>query len=326
MRQLVLHNTNVCNFKCEHCFRAFDRKNHFPLLSLLKVLPEAKKLGFDSIAFTGGEPCIHPEFKSHVDAVLDHGMDFSVVTNGWFLDRYQFTKKHPHRVNFMAHSLDGATAEIHDRQRLQKGSFDKVLKSVKWFLDNGVYAKFVMCLTQLNKHQINDMHELCIKYNIPEVVYCTVIKTSHKNPKTNDTNNNMALSDKEKLECIGTINNLRKKGYNIRVQIASSLQGIVGPFGSPIVNFCRALDVNTTNDLVINPKGEVSMCCDLVRDGAPVGSLNEYSFTELYYKVEEMQKKLKEKRRKMINSKEYKNFAGFNTCEFCNICLEDQII
>ncbi len=295
---VVLYITSLCNFRCKICLRENVPPKHLSLELLDKVLPMIKRLGHDFVSFTGGEPCLHPQFRQIVELVVKHGLKFSLVSNGSLLEEYKFLiEDFKSSIKHVTFSLDGTSAEVHDAIR-QEGSFEKVKESIRYFLSNGVPTNTLMCINKMNMHQIEDVIKLSAKLGV-DVMFTTALQTS--------SNKDIVLSDMEKARCFVIIKKLEKK-YNAHFIISNDLQA------RHTASFCNKLD--RMRGISINPHGEVIFCCDTIRDGAVVGSLENEEFTELYCKVFDTAAYLKKLRVKMLSEGELE--PGFNTCEFCN--------
>jgi hypothetical protein len=107
-----------------------------------------------------------------------------------------------------------------------------------------------------------------------------------------------------------------RKTSKIKIATTSSLYA---PTGAD--EFCKNINEHKP---AINSYGDYIFCCDTIGRGAVLGSLKKKSFSKLFKKGEEKALWLKEERRKRILSKDF--FTGFNSCHFCNLLLEKQII
>ena len=95
-KRVSLIITTRSNYQCPHCLRGLGQPNQDISLDLLsEVLPQARSLGIDHVALTGGEAALHPQFDQLVEMIVDVGFTWSVVTNGahpeWYqtsIDRY----------------------------------------------------------------------------------------------------------------------------------------------------------------------------------------------------------------------------------------------
>lgn len=134
-RRLTVELTNVCNLHCSYCLRDEDALYHSPAHFLpvdlfARVAAGARDaMGVEHITFTGGEPTLHRQFAEIVAAVAGLSLTCSFVTNGWHFERvWPLLAAHRDTVTHVSFSLDGTTAESHDRWR-GKGSFERVVRA-----------------------------------------------------------------------------------------------------------------------------------------------------------------------------------------------------
>ena len=73
--KLIFELTNLCNFSCVHCIRDEEGpKHHLPMALVAKVLAEVQAYQqVRVVAFTGGEPTLHPQFADIVELVTTSG-------------------------------------------------------------------------------------------------------------------------------------------------------------------------------------------------------------------------------------------------------------
>ena len=129
---LAFHLTDRCQLDCQHCLRdpGLTPKD-LPLALIRKVLGEARALyGTTHVALTGGEPTLHPEFAGVLDAIVEHGVSWHMVTNAKrFEHTLRLLKEVPARKKLLSavdFSLDGADEKTHDAIR-GAGSFREVM-------------------------------------------------------------------------------------------------------------------------------------------------------------------------------------------------------
>jgi sulfatase maturation enzyme AslB (radical SAM superfamily) len=135
-RRLSIELTNICNLHCSYCLRDEDALYHSPanFLSpefLERIITEARKaMGITRLAFTGGEPTLHPQFDRILEIAQSHGLQVGFITNGWHFDRiWPSVSSHRASIASVGFSLDGATRESHDGWR-GEGSFVRLVKAV----------------------------------------------------------------------------------------------------------------------------------------------------------------------------------------------------
>jgi MoaA/NifB/PqqE/SkfB family radical SAM enzyme len=133
---LSVELANRCNLHCSYCLRDEDalyrdRAEFFPAELLEKIVVDARAvLNFSLITFTGGEVTMHPRFAEIVRMIARQGLQLGFVTNGWLFDRvYPVLAENLSTVRVIAFSLDGTSAEAHDRWR-GEGSFIRVIRAI----------------------------------------------------------------------------------------------------------------------------------------------------------------------------------------------------
>jgi len=125
--------TNRCNCKCPGCVgmrqtkrETLDRK------ALNSLLFDAKRIGVESVVFTGGgEPTLYPEFCSVLDYSSGLGLEMAVVSNGVILiDKPDIVKSIVKYCTWIRISVDAG-----DRKMYQKthgiDRYDKVVQGFK---------------------------------------------------------------------------------------------------------------------------------------------------------------------------------------------------
>lgn len=133
-RRIGFHVTDRCQLDCAHCLRDPEQipKDLSPAL-IGAILDQATALlGVPEVAFTGGEPTLHPAFLDVVDAAVDRGCAWHFVTNGRKLAQVlaQLGRK-PERLARLTHvtlSLDGSEEQTHDALRAP-GSYREVMSA-----------------------------------------------------------------------------------------------------------------------------------------------------------------------------------------------------
>jgi AdoMet-dependent heme synthase len=128
----------LCNLECTHCFVSSSPGNDsHALMSREEIrshVADGLGLGVKEFYFTGGEPFLHPEMLEILADTLEHG-PCTVLTNGTLFTprRLAGLRELSDRSRYSLEirvSLDGATAEQHDRFR-GVGSFDRTLEGLR---------------------------------------------------------------------------------------------------------------------------------------------------------------------------------------------------
>lgn len=122
--------TENCNARCQYC--QYWKKNHNDLSTkeIFHVLRQLKKLGIDSVVFSGGESLLREDIVDIVRETTALGMQSVVVTNGVIGSKELYHDLMASGLQGIAFSLDGSKASIHETFR--KGCpFDIVTQSIR---------------------------------------------------------------------------------------------------------------------------------------------------------------------------------------------------
>lgn len=127
--------TLKCNHACEWCsFDGWRQANwvDMPEGRAVSLMGELAEVGVKSVTLTGGgEPLVHRGALDVMHAIVRHGMEFGVVTNGWMLKGpvAEFIAAH---ATFVRVSLDAGTSDTH--QRIHKApmpQFETILEQMR---------------------------------------------------------------------------------------------------------------------------------------------------------------------------------------------------
>jgi MoaA/NifB/PqqE/SkfB family radical SAM enzyme len=177
-----LHVTDRCQLDCEHCLRDPEQApKDLPLPLIRSVLAQARAVYKSvQVALTGGEPTLHPELAGILDAIVEHGFTWHLVTNARRFERLlQLCKERPARrealtaVNF---SLDGADEPMHDAIR-GAGSFREVMLGATLATAHGIPFHLQMVVNRRNVHQIEALGLLAANLGAKRVSFAMLQAT-----------------------------------------------------------------------------------------------------------------------------------------------------
>ena len=297
MKILSFIITNLCNMNCAFCLRGKDKAS-IDLKLMKRILEEAKTLGYDTIALTGGEAFMHPKFKELIDLIVKEGFDFTIVSNAKNYEKYIPALK-TGKLKIITFSLDGKP-QTHDSWR-GKGSYDKVIEAIKYF-SGKTFVIAAMCINKYNMNEISDVLFAAEKAGAKQLNYSSVIPTGENDP--------FVLSDREREECLKLVNSLKSR-TKLKIVTLSALRTL------DKVEFCRALDLSS---MTVNPHGKLTFCCDTTGNGAILGDLKKQKLSKLIVKGMKLSNFLKQKKHEQLTKG--KTFPGCDTCWFCNKFLE----
>ena len=141
--ELDLSLTGRCNLRCQHCFYADDMKTRddLPTEPWLEFFDELGRLAVRRVCLTGGEVMARRDLWTLVDRLVENRMRFTMLTNGTLLDEAaveRLGRAHRRtRLENIQVSVDGPTAEVHDRFR-SPGSFSGAVRALRLLKEAGL--------------------------------------------------------------------------------------------------------------------------------------------------------------------------------------------
>ncbi|NBM21018.1 radical SAM protein [Streptomyces sp. GC420] len=138
--EVVWDITYACPLRCSHCYSESGRRPARRLgpRDMLRAADAILGLRPRGICLAGGEPLLVRELSEVAGRFSAAGVPVSLFTSGWNL-RPETTEALSRDFSGVSVSLDGATAEVHDRIRGRRGSFDRALRALR-LLDEAARA------------------------------------------------------------------------------------------------------------------------------------------------------------------------------------------
>lgn len=128
--------TTGCNLNCYFCHRS-DKETHiYDVSALPKTIELLKKNGIKNVIISGGEPLLHPKLLQIIQEIKENDIDVDLCTNGTLINQYIIEQLSKY-LSEISISIDGYTADRHEKMRGAIGSFDKTVKGIKQLVENG---------------------------------------------------------------------------------------------------------------------------------------------------------------------------------------------
>lgn len=150
--------TDMCNERCIHCYIPHSEKNNILERNfVLDMLSQCKSMGVLTVAFSGGEPMLHPNFSEFVKTAKDYDMHATVFSNLTMLDDEKLSAlkyKHQSNVNVSLYSMNPNT---HDNITCLPGSFDKTINNIIRLIENDITVTINCPVMQPNKNEFENV-------------------------------------------------------------------------------------------------------------------------------------------------------------------------
>ncbi|HPD45780.1 MAG TPA: radical SAM protein [Anaerohalosphaeraceae bacterium] len=168
LRLLFWESTIRCNLSCAHCRRIDGdeaARSDLTTAQARTMIDQLAQLGREQpfmpiLVFSGGEPLCRQDIFELIDYARNSNIRAALATNGTLVNETIARRIRQSDVARVSVSLDGATADVHDRLRRLDGSFEQALAGIRCLKDQGVPFQINITLTKHNAHQIEDVCRL----------------------------------------------------------------------------------------------------------------------------------------------------------------------
>ena len=166
----IIYVDGRCNMHCGFCFHAAVDARKTPIISPEQwgnVFKKANSLLH--LTVTGGEPFLRKDFVQIIDSIIYNCNvpRISIKSNGFYVDRIkkfvpELINKHPNTEFTLSISLDGPE-EVHDKVRVFKGAYKKVLETIaemhQYREKPNFFLRLASVITQDNKDVLEKLYE-----------------------------------------------------------------------------------------------------------------------------------------------------------------------
>ncbi len=177
---IVWNFTNMCNFRCKHCYQRADRplSSELSLEEKLMLVDQLDKAGVAAVAISGGEPTIHPDFYRIVKELASRGIHTSVATNGWtFAEKEKLQKAVDLGLKYVEVSIDSARPEKHDEFRGIPGAWEHATKTLENAVEIGISHGMATIMDKETYEEIDDILDLAENIGVKRVIFFNLVPT-----------------------------------------------------------------------------------------------------------------------------------------------------
>lgn len=164
--------TKICNLRCKQCYSNSGKigKNELTTSEAFSIIEQLAENMVFYIYFLGGEPLLRRDFFEILNRCKERNITTMMSTNGWFVDKEIAKKLLDSGIQIVRVSIDGATADVHDKIRGVNGSFERALEAISILKGAGIPNVGVSpTLLVDNYFQIGDIIDIAFEYGADEV-------------------------------------------------------------------------------------------------------------------------------------------------------------
>ncbi len=171
--RILFEITTRCNLKCRHCnARAGPNTGRFvPTAEFLSLLENLSTHGTRDVELTGGEPLLHPDFLEIFNSCVEKFSQVVVATNGLLVDEELAAEFAKHTNVIFQISVDGSTAESHDKRRGVSGAFENALAASQLLVSYGVPLRIMIAIGKDNVDEVEDIIQLASELDVSGINY-----------------------------------------------------------------------------------------------------------------------------------------------------------
>jgi len=167
--RVMFELTYRCNFRCLHCYvAASKKKKQLTTTQVKNILGQLKDAGCCHIGFTGGEVFLRKDFFQILEYARINGFRISILTNGFLINK-QIAKKLAglgNSLNRVDISVLGASEKTLEKITGIKGSYKRIIRSIKLLKAMGIYVQLKATLLTLNKDEFLKIKQIAEKLKI----------------------------------------------------------------------------------------------------------------------------------------------------------------
>src|SRR3954469_1879188 len=118
-----------CNIDCGYCNEYDKVSPPIPTDLMRRRIDKLAALGTSVVAFSGGEPMLHPDLDDRIRQIRGHGMMAGLITNGYFLVPKRIEALNNAGLDFLQISIDNIEPDEVSKKSLRL--LDKKLQHLK---------------------------------------------------------------------------------------------------------------------------------------------------------------------------------------------------
>lgn len=274
--------TSKCNLNCMHCYQGGGKNSsELTTTQAMEFASEIVKNKIFWVAISGGEPLMRTDIIKIISYLTKNNVCVMLSTNGMLVSEEMATRLKEAGIRSIQVSIDGATSDVHDRFRGVKGSYEKAVQAVKFFIKAGIPDVTIASVaTKITFREIPKIIDLAAKLNISRYRVINLMSegSAHKNIS------NLMLSDKDRKELVNMVNN-KAAEYKDRIRIVQedrpvALSSLNKPKKGKIVIGCAA----GKTICKVDAEGNVTPCSYFTTKEMHAGNIKEIPFDKIWKK------------------------------------------
>lgn len=154
MHLLEIEITTKCNLNCRHCYNRGYQDMDMPLNTIIDLLKFAEEYNVNTLVISGGEACIHPEFKELCKYLKNNrpNVEKIVIQSNGYIKNIDFELLKAFDTIHLSFELDGSD--------VRKFSGYDVVNTAKKLKDYGIYSYLFSTIHAKNIDSIDTLTKI----------------------------------------------------------------------------------------------------------------------------------------------------------------------
>lgn len=226
LKEISIEIIRKCPNMCMHCssFSTESCSEVIPFELFKDVVIGAKKLGLQTVCFSGGEPFLHPDIVKMIEFAYNQGINSYIYSSGIYMDDSNNRGPIPNEI--FAQIVNKVAKIIYNIETYEKntynmimgsqGCFDYLCESIRRAVNIGIIVEGHFVPNAINKNQIEQTLKYCTDLGISKVSFLRLVIHG----RAYENRNKLLLSDDDLLNVERTLIKIKNdKTFNIRIGV-----------------------------------------------------------------------------------------------------------
>lgn len=185
LTEISIEIIRKCPNNCLYCSSVSSENcsEIIPFETFCEVISGAKKIGLQTVCFSGGEPFLHPDIVKMVDYVNGLGLNSYIYSSGIWMNEKKEHNAIPERiikqlsgkVSKIIFNIEAAEEDTYDTIMGTKGNFRFLQESVKCAVKNGIVVEGHFVPMKINYNQIEKTLEFCNDLGFSKISFLRLV-------------------------------------------------------------------------------------------------------------------------------------------------------
>lgn len=265
-----LELTHACNLKCLHCYNCSGKvRRELSIKQWIKVAKELVKMEIFECVISGGSPLLlGKDLFKIMDILHDGGVSFIFITNGFLVTKSMISKLSKYEYSWFQTSIDGSCAEIHDKIRGVKGSWERATAAASIINELGLPLVIAHTIMRQNFDSMQEAFENFYALGASRVVTGKFIYSGR------------AIINRKKIELTKRQENNLKSQLEIARRRFSKKMEVISPLEPSL--YLRLRIIEPSEVILIRPNGDVKLDCVLP---FKIGNVKNGSLADMWQNI-----------------------------------------